>query len=657
MSVDKAIRILMVEDAAVMRRMEVMTLNSLGFQNIIEAGDGDEAIAQLKGDHEFQLIISDWNMPNKSGFELLQWVRSNEQYSHIPFIMATGRGEKKEMSKAKDAGVSSFISKPFNGQELQEKIDIALGLRDESEAIERIDRGPRLTSDGRVRIKMAHIQITDHLVLGVAKHLIKTGKFIPRTFELETECMSSWNPVAKALEHGHVDGAFVLAPIAMDLYGHGADIKLTLFAHKNGSIFVRNRNGTYQEPYQTFFKEKSFYLPHFQSVHHMLAHQFFHGIGLKAGMPGQEAIDVSFEVVPPVQMPQFLSDNIDSSGFLVAEPLGTKAIAAGIAELQFFSSELWENHPCCIVAMQRDFTQEYEEAVFEFTKLLVEAGKFIERKPGSAAEVAVDFLDPDKRLGLRVPLLKNVLTEPMGITTGDLYPSKDDMDRIQHYMHDEMDIGKIIDLNAFIETKFADAAITDRVSALRKSVVYDPAQKAMEILIKRSQKDDDQDTKTLLNMEGKYLIFTLDHQQFGIDILTIREIINFPPVRAIPHSPNFVRGIFNFRDSVIPVIDLRLVLGLDELDNMDNSRLIILETITNKGLMQMGVIVDSVSHVSDIHTADIEETPDFGIDIRTDYILGMAKQGSDLMVLLNTDKVLTQKETHTVEKIFTANAD
>jgi len=649
MAVDQTIRVLLVEDAGVMRKMEAKTLSSLGFQNIFEAVDGDDAIAQLQAGDRFDLIISDWNMPHVSGLELLEWVRAQEALKAMPFIMATGRGEKKEISKAEEAGVSSFISKPFNAQELKEKIDEAFGLRDS--AVARVDRGPRLTASGKVKLKMAHIQITDHLVLGVAKHLIQTGKFTPQHFELETECMSSWNPVAKALEHGHVDGAFILAPIAMDLFGHGADIKLTLFAHKNGSIFVRNRHGNYQEPYQQFFRDKSFYIPHFQSIHHMLAHQFFEGIGLKAGMPGEESIDISFEVVPPVQMPQFLSENAGAAGYLVAEPLGTKAIAAGIAELQFFSSELWENHPCCIVAMQNAFTQEYEEAMFEFTKLLVAAGKFIEKKPGSAAEVAVNFLDPDKRLGLRVPLLKNVLTEPAGITTGDLYPVKEDLNRIQHYMSEEMGIGKIIDLDAFVDTRFADAAVTDRVSALQRSVVYDPAQKAMEILSKRSQLDEDHDTKTLLNMEGKYLIFNLDHQYFGVDILQIREIVKMMPVRSIPHSPNFVRGIINFREQVIPVIDLRLVLGLDQVDDDNASRLIVVETVTSRGVIQMGLVVDEVSHVANIQTSDIEQTPDFGVDIRTDYMLGMAKQGSDLMVLLDIDRVLTHRETSAVVQI------
>ena len=112
MSVDQGIKILLVEDAKVMRKMERMTLNSVGYKNVIESEDGNDAITKLQKENKIDLIISDWNMPNKNGFELLVWVRSADKLKKIPFIMATGRGEKKEMKKAADAGVSSFISKP-----------------------------------------------------------------------------------------------------------------------------------------------------------------------------------------------------------------------------------------------------------------------------------------------------------------------------------------------------------------------------------------------------------------------------------------------------------------------------------------------------------------------------------------------------------------
>jgi ABC-type nitrate/sulfonate/bicarbonate transport system substrate-binding protein len=166
--------------------------------------------------------------------------------------MATGQGDKAQENKALEAGVDAFVAKPFNEAELNAKIEEALGLskgREEADPI----RAPRESVDGRIKLKVAHIQITDHLILGVLKHLIARGELQPRHFELETVCLPGWNPVQTALEKGEVDAAFVLAPIAMDLYSYGTPIKLILLAHKNGSICVRSKRDAYSEPYAGYF--------------------------------------------------------------------------------------------------------------------------------------------------------------------------------------------------------------------------------------------------------------------------------------------------------------------------------------------------------------------------------------------------------------------
>jgi response regulator RpfG family c-di-GMP phosphodiesterase len=111
--------------------------------------------------------------------------------------MATGRGEKKEVEKASEAGVSSFISKPFNKDELFEKINEAFGVKSEAIEPKPLAKGNRITASGKVKIKTVHIQITDHLTLGILKSLIKKNEVSPQHFELETECMPSWNTAAK----------------------------------------------------------------------------------------------------------------------------------------------------------------------------------------------------------------------------------------------------------------------------------------------------------------------------------------------------------------------------------------------------------------------------------------------------------------------------
>ena len=275
MTVDpQNIRILLAEDSAMMRKIEVKTLRELGFEQIVEAANGNEAVRILEAGEMVDLIISDWNMPDMDGYELLVWVRGREASHHIPFLMATGQGDKQQEQKAMDAGVSSFVAKPFNGENLRLKIDEAFGLGGDP-AAEPAAGLPRMAASGKVLLRVAHIQITDHLVLGVLRHMIHKGDLKPQHFELETECMAGWNPVQEALEKGRVDAAFVLAPIAMDLYRYGTPLRLTLLAHKNGSIFVRNSRGDYTAPYESFFSNKTFCIPHKLSVHHMLAHLFF----------------------------------------------------------------------------------------------------------------------------------------------------------------------------------------------------------------------------------------------------------------------------------------------------------------------------------------------------------------------------------------------
>ena len=311
-----------------------------------------------------------------------------------------------------------------------------------------------------MQLRLGHIQITDHLALGVLKHRIAEGEVTPKYFDLDTHCMPGWNPIQESLEKGSIDGAFVLAPIAMDLFGFDVPIKLILLAHKNGSIFVRS-NHDVMDNYETladFFKYKVVDIPHKMSVHNMLAHKFLTDLGLKPGVPGKKAINVRFEVVPPIKMPAIMKENEEVGGFIVAEPIGSNAISKGIAEMQFLSASLWENHPCCVVAMRDEFIAQYPDAVHELTSLLVEAGRFVEENKELAAEIAVAFLDPKKELGLTTEVLSRVLNEPHGIKTHDLYPVLEDLDKIQRYMHDEMGIGVLVDLEKFVDLRFADIA-------------------------------------------------------------------------------------------------------------------------------------------------------------------------------------------------------
>ena len=635
----KDLKILLVEDAAVMRKIELKALNTSGFDNVLEAGDGDEAISMLETVEGIGLIISDWNMPNKDGYELLLWVRAHEKYKKIPFIMATGQGDMKQEKKAIDAGVDGFIAKPFNADELEKKIESVFRSEEEREADLEAVKKPRKSKSGKVNLRVAHIQITDHLVLGVLKHMIQNGQLTPRHFELETLCMPGWNQVQEALAKGSVDAACVLAPIAMDLFNFGVPIKLVLLVHKSGSICVRSTQGDYKTPFQDFFRKKTFLIPHKMSVHHMLAHMFFSRIGIKPGMAGEKGIDLNFEIVAPIKMPEFLRSNPDACGFMVAEPLGTKSIASGIASLQFLSGQMWENHPCCVLAMRDDFSGPYADAVYEFTEMMVQAGDFIEKHPETSAEIAVSFLDPQKILGLKVPVIKNVLKEEQGIKTGDLFPSLEALDTMQRYMFEEMGIGTLIDLEKFVDLRFAENACKGKAKNTFPSVLHGTVDEAITLL-HRSAETGQKTEKTMLSLEGKYLVFSLDSQEFGIDISQVREIIGMMPIRTLPESPPFFKGVVNLRDKVIPVMDLRLRFGMEAKAYEDRTCIIILDHALEGISAQVGIVVDSVKEVAEIKTQEIEDTPSFGMNIDTSYILAMTRTKGAVKILLDMERLL-----------------
>jgi chemotaxis signal transduction protein/CheY-like chemotaxis protein len=647
MTIDMKMKILLAEDTGTMRKMEVKILQQIGFENIIEAVDGAQAIEKLLSEEEIKLVISDWNMPQKSGFDLLIWMRENDKYRNIPFIMATGQGDKQYVTQAMAAGASDVVAKPFSPDELRHKIEDIFGIKRETS--DQPKAAPVKASDGRIILRAAHIQITDHLALGVLKHRIETGHLNPHSFALQTQCMPNWNLVQAALEKGEVDAAFILAPIAMDLFNYGTPIRLVLFAHKNGSIMVRSKSAEYRKPYQQFFKHKSFFIPHKMSIHHMLAHKYFSEMGLKPGMAGTGAVNLLFDVVAPVNMPTFLAENPNACGFMVAEPIGSKAIAAGIAERQLLSSEIWDHHPCCVVVFRDEFIERYTDTVHEFTNMLVDSGKFIDQNPNKSSEIALSFLDPEKKLGLQTPILMKVLTEEKGIKTNDLFPVMEDLDMIQRFMKEKMDVGSLIDLEKFVDLRFAKEACKDSISAeqggLQQEILHvrteTGAASPDEIKKPAVLFDLSEEAAIQASREGKYIIFKLADERYGISVLDVRKIIQMRAIRAMPRVPDYVKGVIDLRGKVIPIIDLRLKLGMESVPYTDRMCIIVVDIASYAGSTKIGITTDAVVEVSDIKETIIEDTPSFGDRVNTSYIMGMAKMKGGITTLLDIEKVLT----------------
>lgn len=140
---------------------------------------------------------------------------------------------------------------------------------------------------------------------------------------------------------------------------------------------------------------------------------------------------------------------------------------------------------------------------------------------------------------------------------------------------------------------------------------------------------------------GKYLVFHLGREEFGVHVLKVREIMGLQDITAVPQMPPFVKGVINLRGKVIPVIDLRAKFSLEETGYTQRTCIVVVEVRHDAGAMQMGAIVDGVSEVLTLQGGEIEDTPEFGEDMQVPYILGMAKVKGKVKMLLDIDGVLS----------------
>ncbi|MGE5680515.1 MAG: response regulator [Bacillota bacterium] len=118
-----SLKFLVVDDSVTMRRIVANSLKNLGYDNIIEAVDGKDALAKLAADSAINFVITDWNMPVFTGLELTKTLRADDNYAKLPILMVTTRGVKEDIIEALQAKVSNYIIKPFTPQVLKEKID------------------------------------------------------------------------------------------------------------------------------------------------------------------------------------------------------------------------------------------------------------------------------------------------------------------------------------------------------------------------------------------------------------------------------------------------------------------------------------------------------------------------------------------------------
>jgi purine-binding chemotaxis protein CheW len=147
-------------------------------------------------------------------------------------------------------------------------------------------------------------------------------------------------------------------------------------------------------------------------------------------------------------------------------------------------------------------------------------------------------------------------------------------------------------------------------------------------------------TRTAGPLGGKFLTFFLAGEEYGLEILRVREILGMLPITRVPRTPPAIRGVINLRGKIIPVVDLRTKFGMDAADYSGRTCIIVVHA---QGV-EFGVVVDRVSEVLDIASGNIEDAPSFGVDVNTEYLLGIAKIGGSVKLLLDIERVLSTQE-------------
>lgn len=166
-------------------------------------------------------------------------------------------------------------------------------------------------------------------------------------------------------------------------------------------------------------------------------------------------------------------------------------------------------------------------------------------------------------------------------------------------------------------------------------------------------------TESINENDNKFLTFRLGGEEYGVEILSVREIIGVIDITPLPQTPEFVKGVINLRGKIIPVMDLRTRFILQAIDYTEETCIIVVEITsdTDDDSHQIGIIVDTVSEVLDIPRDQIEPPPAFGNAVSAEYILGMGKLEERVVILLNINKVLTDIDMQALRSASTSTSD
>ncbi len=149
--------------------------------------------------------------------------------------------------------------------------------------------------------------------------------------------------------------------------------------------------------------------------------------------------------------------------------------------------------------------------------------------------------------------------------------------------------------------------------------------------------------KKIVDLAGKYLTFRLAEEVYGLESLKVHEIISIIQITKLPKMEDYIRGVMNLRGSIIPIIDFRLKCGMPSVEDTEETCIIVLEFEENKETITIGVVVDAVCDVKDIENKEIEATPNLGSSANAEFVKGIAKQDSSIIMLVDMEKAFSNQ--------------
>ena len=151
-------------------------------------------------------------------------------------------------------------------------------------------------------------------------------------------------------------------------------------------------------------------------------------------------------------------------------------------------------------------------------------------------------------------------------------------------------------------------------------------------------------TTDMLAETTQYLTFTLDGEEFALDISKVREVLDYTAITKVPRMPDFLRGVINLRGNVVPVVDLRMKLGMTATEKTVNTCIVIVDVDIDGVTIQMGALADSVQEVLELDPKQIEPAPRIGNRIKSEFVRGMGKRDEKFLIILDIDRVLSADE-------------